>query len=1300
MEYKLGKLQQQLDDLESKLYSTQSYQLREQTLRDIDLKQGEIDKLTDVVEKSKKYEREKRFQKHDSNRYTNPSLNISVTVYVDGAKVDLDKGETVRFDKKGELVVTQKVELNERRIDELKAEVYDTQEKLDDLVDDMTSNYEDPDSTSAVQEEANFVYLKSRLKSAKENLKKEKFTFDPLFYVPLAKLTHRDSAARAFVEDYMGSGRAITNVETNIDILLALLFKQKKTIVLEGQTLYIVNYSWRKREYAPYGYQVGRGKVDLRLLDEDLNDLSLREFGLTYLDEEEDEDDEDEEEEEGEDEEEEEDEEEKKEADDEGDEKELNLDILFQKIKENEEIIENVYLELTPEIRGGGLFTDFAQSIGQIAKDTERDVSTTANAVQAFSGQTLNITENVLKMTETHPNKALLKAAASYGASIDRTSHSVMRVPASMYPSSSHMYQAYMYDYLAYRFSVYHSWFKPNGWTFYSMLPFSGTEKKNSALLAAMLPYSPNLEIRKATVELLRLWNKYECYDEQRECELKYKTQIMYLKRMKLELSRRVFMFQHAFNFAMLDAVFKKLAKCSKKEKVVECVSDAQKIFFEKFKKTELVDLEDAEEEDDEDLPTCDKATEIDVPAIWKNGFSSVKVNGMALPVTMKFDLTDAPDVNTSNYDFAIQELQDKLKAFRDNEKVKMAVSLNHVVPDICRCMYEKMKQLQRAQNTKLMHEIKKNWIAQSKEINKVHDDIARLLEKSKCFEKMKTRFQLETEEHDETVEVDDRNVECTETLTQLQLKVSEHLTVLLQYASVEDINSVVTPWEEEYPAFYGELRALHDKYKQVFFSYNEVLASLTKQLTSMPKETNYDRVVARMDYIGDAYNNLVRLSIPLDKPPLRIPLRTKKTMNDFDKVVANMATLLDILENKTFRGIVYSANLPFEHEQEFTPEEADEQERYLKQVEKYTETTADKLRSKTEFTQAYAKLDPVYVLTQNRPTVLDFSHANYLLINAEDHLKRGLFLNAIHALYLALALPVKVYTDNGVEGLLFYKTVVRFLSRVLQYVGTSPALLQVMHEPNEMNRLKILVRLFGTTSDKRLPNMVRQELNQYRNEHETLAKFIANQFDHVDRSDKTLYVECLVNHICLLFYLGEMPTRKALKYPNAMRRENLAKILRFFPEKHVGRQIIANIRDALFHPELEETYDYVAGLLEKYVIKRRGILDDIKVPLKSKEFRRLLVPRLQSIREAERELKYIKLVADSALTERENNWPKPRSGSTYLRTESYPYVDGNYMINVAVDLVLSEHDPDDLGKLNCAQKKLMASDVLESSWS
>jgi hypothetical protein len=236
-----------------------------------------------------------------------------------------------------------------------------------------------------------------------------------------------------------------------------------------------------------------------------------------------------------------------------------------------------------------------------------------------------------------------------------------------------------------------------------------------------------------------------------------------------------------------------------------------------------------------------------------------------------------------------------------------------------------------------------------------------------------------------------------------------------------------------------------------------------------------------------------------------------------------------------------------------------------------------------------------------------------------------------------------------------------------------------------------LLIRFLGTTNDSNVPNLIHQEFGGYQTEKKTLAKYIAAKFKDVDKSDRAMHHASEVNYVCYQLYRGKMPTHTALKYP-MMKKDDYAKILRFFPENHVGREIVANIRDAMVHADVQQTYAYIAEFfIIPYQLKKRKVLDDIRLSSESKRLKRDIKGRLEVLGDGMRDLKYVEELVEAARLEREDKWPKKGAGSTFMRTTDYPYVNGHYTVRVNLKVSLSDKDPKDLSKLSCEAKYLMA---------
>jgi hypothetical protein len=164
MEYKLGKLQQTLVDLKQRdsLVSANNVYEKQRIVGEIDKVKREINQLNATLVNAKKFDEVRHETVRDKSRDLNPSINIAVTVYVDGTKLKVMKDEIVTFDKRGDLVVSHNIEPNERKMSQLKADIIDTRRRLDDVLDDLSV------STNKFEAKSNYLYLKRKMDELKK----------------------------------------------------------------------------------------------------------------------------------------------------------------------------------------------------------------------------------------------------------------------------------------------------------------------------------------------------------------------------------------------------------------------------------------------------------------------------------------------------------------------------------------------------------------------------------------------------------------------------------------------------------------------------------------------------------------------------------------------------------------------------------------------------------------------------------------------------------------------------------------------------------------------------------------------------------------------------------------------------------------------------------------------------------------------------------------------------------------------------------------------------------------------------
>ena len=928
---------------------------------------------------------------------------------------------------------------------------------------------------------------------------------------------------------------------------------------------------------------------------------------------------------------------------------------------------------------GGGSIGDLQEAIVDDFKTSKDTVMTAANRAQAYGSEVWANTKfrmpNIIDAEILPPNEALKHALESYGKSIDLNSHSILRFPAFVYPTREHLYKPYIYEYLAYRFTIYHDWFRGAVWTFYSSIPYFISEKKNSILLRDLVPYSPTVDIRDSTVQLVKLWNRYEIQEDLKLAESKYKTQMMYLERLRLDLLRRLDLFRSAYNYSVLKVLLTEVKRCPHRDKVKTCMSKAQELLFTDFSKSDYpLNFDTETKGEQEDIDVCTDPTNVVIPAIWDE---TVKANELKNPgVDFQIDSSKIADFDDNalqdNFEEGVEKLEEAVNVYKQNSEIKTALTLNHVLPDICQCLFRKIKKMQRNRVNEQMEEIRNEWMEQATSVETTHQEIRTHMNMA-CFNVLK--------------QTGDENSECTANLNELQNDVEMFLKQVVENVATPSESTIASFWKETYPPFYSELEELHERYVSFFGNFLKIFNDLVSTLEGINEsKVSYDRAIAQLDYIADAYISFADIAVPLDL--IALEPRPETNIVNYKSVVSNLATLCDILEDKIFRGYVSSNTFPFRPVD--YQGEKDLQEYFLKLVEGYSPSKGESAENRQLFLDAFVGLDPEYVLHHSDAKNLLPMQAQDLFEKAKKYCSEGKFARGIHTCYLIFLFPLSVLSMDRP----MYIENKHLLEAMLHLTGHKTTLIRELPwPPTEYSRNQVLIRFQGTTDDKNIPNLVKQELGDYNNAQSHFAKFIASKFKYVGKADMDIYNRALVNYLCLQFYTEGMPTRKVLKYPKLGAKE-FAKILHFFPEKHVGRFILSNVRDALLDDHIDQTCDFIADFLVKYQVYKRKALDQLPQATNSKKLKRDLLKTVGDIDYGIRSLKYTALIVESAKYEREENWPKRGAGSTFLRMAAMPYVDGNYTINVKVDVVLSAHDTDTFSDMNCDDKLNLLHDM------
>lgn len=1350
MDLKLGQLKNELQNVQDKI------DLQKPGSRTFELirLEGQKNSLEIKIEKIKLTEKKTRdfedFERKKENSYKsrNPAINILFNLYIDGKKYEGNEKKdpfNLVLNKKGEIEKQTIRKVDKSEIDSIKAEIITATERVAKI---KTTTSEDKKQLLTVLENRSQIsFYEKQVQSLKDKLQKKQRLFDAIYYIPLAKLNSDESKLKIFERDnYVGTKRSFLTVEENIKILLDLLLKDKKTIKLNGiseikKPLKILTYSWRKKEFAPYGYQVSRGPVAMRpfLKNSNLTWInSIEELKLPIQEKKE---------------------ELKKEKitaasggpatpptgggggpadppgtppadpppgtppappadqppgatppeqNSNGEEVKTKTNAIKlppenteEKTKETQKTILKKIRNIEIEIEK--LLTAHDNIVGgSIVENIVDSVLTGINRVQGriYDIQSndyydKNINKNLLK-----PKEALKKAVDNYYAvsvdlsqignvAIEADNYRSQLFSASSYSTRKRLYQPYAHKYLAYRFSIFHTWFKDYSYYIFSTIPpLLTNEIKNTKLLIQMLSYAPTETIRNKTIELIREWNKYEIIEDFKIVQSHHERHLAYLKRLQLDVIRRLDMFRPTLNYTILKTILLHTTKCPKHQ-LRNCLTTAQRIILVNFNDLEYIENFKTDKVNWDKKNTLVKScsedkTTITVPTFWTENFESININGIKKPLQDTYTFTiedfDTSHVN-DNLTFAMKQLDTLTTKYKTDLNVRTYLTLYHVLPSVCKCNFDKIQQLKTRENYIQTKQVYNLWVKQTKYIQDEHKKIKDLLGKT-CSEQL--------------VKTGDLNDDCLQSLKDLSTRVTSLVTQFVQTVSIAH-ESVKTLYpEDKYPLHYAELEKLHAKYPLFFEAFEKVLKILIETIEHISeKDFSYERSVCQIDYLTEAYLLLTDVTISLN-PNVKLNPLDEDILNDTQTYIHHLATLCDILEDRPLRGYVYNGNpIPIFLE---TPDKEiyKTQKEIVEYIEKKTPSTS---KERQLFCKKYADMDPQYVLFHSDVRNLDLSQFIELYNRAKGYCAQGNFMKCIRCCFLLLLFPINtIENDKGT-----YAAIKELLLLLMELTGHSnTGLIRSLPEIYDTVSRKQVLAQFQFQYDyyaneTKIPNLIQQEFGEYTNVHKTFGKYILSKFIKYvdDSSTNETYVRARRNYMCLQFYLGEISTRQLLTQ-NRLTKEDYTKVLHYFPENNVGRLILGNIHDALLNTDPNKTYEFVAAFLEKYQTEKRFALDHLMhvSKVQQSEMKREVAVCIRDIDIAIKKLNYITQIAESSKYEREDNWPKSGIYSTFIRATNKPYVDGNYSITVKVDLALGEDGIENAYELDCNKKTKMLQNI------
>jgi hypothetical protein len=296
---------------------------------------------------------------------------------------------------------------------------------------------------------------------------------------------------------------------------------------------------------------------------------------------------------------------------------------------------------------------------------------------------------------------------------------------------SKNSIQNFVFEYLAYRFSIRSPWFNKtfatnNTPTSRELTEYTPTIKsmkveKNTQLLSDMIEDAPSNDIRDAVVELINLWNDYEINEDYEKAHTQHRIQTSYLEQLKLDLLRRLDIFRPSLNYIIVNILLQQIIRCSKTN-TKDCITQVQSSMLSEYtdKEKYFPTIKKLEETEIISIARCADTTVVPIPKLWRlEGMRDSTINNISLPqeqqIVFNRDMmpTDSDFVSkdvTGSMDFAIDQLRLLVKSFRTNPRINTIMTLSHTLPDICYCVIDKLRFIEEKRNEKNKESILLQW--------------------------------------------------------------------------------------------------------------------------------------------------------------------------------------------------------------------------------------------------------------------------------------------------------------------------------------------------------------------------------------------------------------------------------------------------------------------------------------------------------------------------------------------------------------------------------------------------------------
>jgi hypothetical protein len=1134
-------------------------------------------RLTNQIEdlKEKKEQKQKEKDTYESYATTkkpslslrksvqNPPIEILVNVFIDGKHVTPTPGEYLHFDKNFNLHKETKT-VNSSDLSSL-------QYKYTHLGD-----YAREDSEFLKEQ-----YL--------DEIAKAHLTFEPQFYLALSEIKGLLDLTE-FTQEYEGEARSADRVEANIATLLRILF-DKKEIEVNGRKCEIVEYSWEKNRFPPYGYQTSR------IVPADISMVS----GSSYV------------------------------------------------------------LDEYP-----------FQVLKKVMDAKVEDYSDEISAVEDFIDEKIVLNE-----------EALTGALTSYGTpvldpkNISLNNHSNYLVYPDLYYSTlnaTDRYRKFVYEYLAYRCSIYHSFFKNDVWTIYSQVPYFVNSQKNSELAERLLLYAPTKEIKTRVRELFKLWTGIDAKSYHRMTQIQYYTQLAYLNRMCFQIKHRLEFMQLALNCIMIQVILKEAIRCSKlphkKDTSIQCLSEVAKATLSKFLKptATIPSVSFASS-----FGCSDRADQTEenglMQQIEERGY---KINGTTADAT---PIENIRIHDVEDYGKEVEEWVDVLNEYKSRDHVRRYVSLNHQLPPTLECVFTHIQKLQLAMYAAEIQKLSATWTAEREQTAEICDGLSSLL-KTGCVRAVLKLLQ---------------NTSCADSVESIYSDFKKYAAIFLKKADVTDDAPQFHMVDEKYDAWYAPLNELQAMQKKTMDKYTQCVRDLRVRLQEIQADDSvYGRCVNQLDYAVEAFEKIKKVN-PVHTAIRSIPEHCVQ-ITDYAKINRYLNILFDLMENKVLRGFVWGADF------KYTPSCADPEAQHnlIQQI----------LNKEGDLLTQFSNLDPQCVVQYAKFDLTDMLTARKLYEYSKELIRGGKFVLGIEAVNLALLFKFEAGPDDAL-----YRNCRALLSVLWKSTGKKIAAERILQlEPGVYSRAQYWL-YYGKwiNSDRHIAERVKHLL--YSNSihfGSNTVKALLRIFPEIrvrSRDDDDVYLAAVTNYCCIQAAVSSETAETILSNLD-LGQEQLEKVLKYFPHDHVVSNVVAQIAEAMRDSDYDDTFKFVAHYLMKHRKNRgRPSVDELKAANSGECGVVKIEKSLEELRKVDEKLEFAKEYIQNSAGEREDEWPNkleraaeglaaiPNFFKMAVRAKDYPYVDGNYKIRIVVDLILVTHEPTADPK-TCEEKYAAARDL------